>query len=116
MSAPGSVLGVLGLCWAGIRTQHSESPRNPWVLDVCVGCVGFSRARARAHKNKCMASMCIGVGGFSLYARTEQPNTPNTPNTDLLNALILLVFKCVGCVLGCGFLCRVAVFGRGTAR
>lgn len=115
MSTPESVLGVLGLCWVVFRTQHTESQRNPWPVGVCVGCVGFTRPRTHARIKKCGRWAAYKEANFP-HAKAGKPNTPNTPNTHSFNVLISLGFKCVGCVLGFGFLCWVGILAGETAR
>lgn len=110
MNLPGSVLGVLGMCWVVLRTQHSVRPRNSGPLGVCVGCVGFTRAGACVRIKKCTKIMVLRAAFFPTRG-LEKPNTPNTPDTRLSSSLILLSFKCVGCVLGMAFLCWVEVSG-----
>lgn len=107
MSAPGFVLGVLGLCWvdSGNPTQAQalcgEGSGVP-----CRVCWVYPRAQACACSFSATKA-AQGGGGFFPYARTENPNKPNTVNTDALKMLILLVFACVGCVLGWAILCWV---------
>lgn len=108
MSTPGVVLGVLGLCWV-----DSDNPTQLQALycagsgALCWVCWVSPCAQACAYSfSQATDSSCYGV--FFSYARTENPNKPNTPNTNILKALFLLVFLCVGCVLGWAFLCWVA--------
>lgn len=108
MTAPESVLGVLGVCWVGFRDQaQAEAANGEGLRGVCWVCWVLPRACA------CAVFYSVGVGlGSSekfLYARAEKPSTPNTPNTDALKALIYIGFKCVGFVSGWAVLCWVGV-------
>lgn len=107
MSAPGFVLGVLGLCRVG-----SGNPTQVQALYgvgcgvLCRVCWVCARAQACAHSYSTGSTPQAG-GVLFPYARTKTINTPNTLNTDVLKALILLGFLCVGCVLGWSVLCWV---------
>ena len=48
MTSPKSVLGVLGCVGLVFLTQHSARPCTAQLCGVCVGCVGFGLAHARA--------------------------------------------------------------------
>lgn len=107
MSAPGFVLGVLGLC----RVDYGNPTQVQALCGagcgvLCRVCWVYPRAQACAYLFSSATAAQDG-GVFFSHARTENPNKPNTPNTDALKALILLGFKCVGCVLGWAFLCWV---------
>lgn len=104
MNTPLCVLGVLGVC-----RVHFGNPTQAQALcgagsgGLCWVCWVYAGACACTGKQ-----FTAGIGNaFFLYARAKTFNTPNTPNTDSLKALILLGFKCVGCVLGWAFLCWV---------
>lgn len=104
MSARESVLGVLGVCWLASPTLHSCRPRGTGLAGgVCKVCKVQARAHACA---EIFFTGCLMVA-FFLYARTEKPYQPYTPYTARLMPLILLVFCCVGFVLGWVFLCWV---------
>lgn len=111
MSAPESVLGVLALCWVELTTLHSCKPRGSRLTGgLCKVCKVYVRARARTELSQSLLQ-ATWRPLFS-YARTKNPYTPYTPYTDALKALILLGSRCVGFVLGWGFLCWVG-FGEG---
>lgn len=107
MSAPGVVLGVLGLCrvCSGNPTQAQAlcGAGSGW---PCWVCWVYPRAQACAHSFSEVQASQAGDVLFP-HARTENPNKPNTPDTDALKALVLLGLWCVGCVLGWAFLCWV---------
>nr|ALG76478.1 hypothetical protein [Pseudomonas putida] len=105
MTPPVSVLGVLGLCWIGLRksTQSLVPESVSWRLCV-LGVLG-SRTRTRMR-----SSLSAGIEGrMNLYATPEKPNTPNTLNTHVSNPLNLLGFECVGFVLGWLNMCWVLI-------
>ena len=112
MTAPKSVLGVLGVCRVGFRysTQfqtfiHAAFRLLCWVCWVC--------RRARAYVTL-IALERRSI--FFSYARTVKPNTPNTLNTDVLKLLNLKAFSCVGFVLGMVFFVSGWVLSGGAGR
>ena len=110
MSAPKSVLGVLGVCWVGFGYPTQFSALNyAGLRAVCWVCWVWRRVRA------CVTLIALkSKGKFFSYARTEKPNKPNTLNTDRLKILILKGFICVGFVLGSVFFVSGSVFqGEG---
>lgn len=108
MKPKAPVLGVLGLCWVGLcNPTHVEPPYFKASRTSVLGVLGL-RARARAREIFLSAQRL----NKKPYARTKKPNKPNTLNTHITKALILLIFNCVGFVLGYGFLCWVGDLGR----
>lgn len=99
-----SVLGVLGLCWVGFGKSTQVRIPDSVAWRACVlGVLGLrTRARRRVFFNG------DSEGGENLYANLGKPNTPNTPNSHSLNPLNLLVFMCVGSVLGWLIVCWVS--------
>jgi hypothetical protein len=99
MSAPKSVLGVLGVCWVGFGYPTQFSAMNYGALRaVCRVCWVWRRVRA------CVTLIALkSKDGIFSYARAENPNKPNTLNTNRLKVLILKGFIRVGFVLGSGF-------------
>ena len=111
MSAPKSVLGVLGVCWVGFGYPTQFSALNyAGFRAVCWVCWVWRRVRACVT----LFALKITVRVFS-YASTEKPNKPNTLNSKLIRVLILKGFICVGFVLGSGFSVLGSVF-RGKGR
>ena len=109
MSTPESVLGVLAVCWVVLPTLHSHRPRIPGLsVGLCKVCK--VQARARAHM-KYFLSTAHGRRFFTTRG-LKKPYQPYTPYTDAIRALFLLVFLCVGFVVGGFFLCWVG-FGVG---
>ena len=111
MTAPKSVLGVLGVCRVGFRcsTQfqtfiHAAFRLLCWVCWVC------RRARAWVTLFQSMTAR------FFSYARTVKPNTPNTLNTFDLKLLNLKGFRCVGFVLGVALFVSGWVWSGGAGR
>lgn len=106
MSAPAGVLGVQAVCRLDPPTLHSGKPRGYWpAVGVCKVCKVFARARTRARFFIGGAWLCVSL--VYSCARTGNPYTPYTPYTLCFMALFLLVFLCVGVVLGKWFLCWV---------
>jgi len=99
------VLGVLGLCRAGlVYPTQPECPKSLVCKGSVLGVLGLaSRTRVRA-------IFCTAIRQRkNLYARTNKPNKPNTLNTYSSNQLILLIFLCVGSVSGCVNVCWVLI-------
>lgn len=108
MKPKAPVLGVLGLCWVGLRNPTQFEPPNFKAFRTSVlGVLGL-RTRTRAREIFLSAQRLYK----KTYARTKKPNKPNTLNTPIDKTLNLLSFNCVGFVLGCGFLCWVGDLGR----
>ena len=108
MTTSASVLGVLGVCWAGFGNPTQVNTPCFAALRLSVlGVLGF-RARARVreffHDDP--------RRGENRYAKIDKPNTPNTLYTGVINALISKGFICVGSVLGCSNVCWVWISGE----
>lgn len=108
MSPHMGVLGVLGWCRVGVEWSTHVEPlsyaASPGLCGVCWVC-----RRVRAYASFLEAGYQWEI---KFYASTEKPNKPNTLNTISFSALYLLVFSCVGFVLGSAFLCWVRFSGE----
>ncbi len=97
------VLGVLGLCWVCLSNPtRVEPPKFKASRALVLGVLGL-RARARAGD----LFLMLRRANKKTYARTQKPNKPDTLNTPTNKALNLLVFICVGFVLGWLIVCWV---------
>ncbi|WPO31285.1 hypothetical protein REH59_06440 [Pseudomonas sp. BO3-4] len=97
------VLGVLGLCWVCLSNPTRVEPPKFKASRALVLSVLGLRARARAGD----LFLMLRRANKKTYARTQKPNKPNTLNTPTDKALNLLVFICVGFVLGWLIVCWV---------
>lgn len=95
------VQGVQGCAGLVYRTQHTRKPRFTRPLEVCAGCVGLTRMRARTRIFFSGNSSAKAVKDFS-HANPEEVCTPYTLCTDLLEALKYKGLRCVGFVQGMG--------------
>ncbi len=107
MSATISVLSVLGLCRVDVQgATHVWAADSAGLPRVVVGVLGLSsRTRRRATFGD------IHQDQNNSHTRLNKLNKPNTLNSNTFNALNLLGFICVGFVLSCLIVCRVAGFG-----
>lgn len=105
MTPTASVLGVLGWCWVGFCKPTQAKPAKSVAWRHCVLRVLGSRTHARMRST----STAEIEWAINLYANPEKPNTPNTLNSNSFKSLNLLVFLCVGVVLGWLIVCWVSI-------
>lgn len=105
MTAPLSVLSVLGWCWVDFRRPTQVQTPKSLAWRHCVLGVLGSRAHARMRSTSTAAI----EGGIKLHANPEKPNTPNTLNTVSSNPSNSLGFGCVGFVSGRRNLCWLLI-------